>query len=167
MGSIVKVDSRPYRKIAQDNWSLTDEQMKGMHVHHRYPVSKGGTNDASNLFVCSPWFHAYVWHHPDTDHYHNWIASVSTPESRAKSWNARKDNWSKVSSAGGRASAAAKKARGETWGPPMPSVEHCQAAGKRSAALKYQCPMCGMIGNGGNIARHMKAQNHAGEKIKC
>jgi hypothetical protein len=61
-GSIVKVDSRPYRKIAQDNWGLTDDQMKGMHVHHRVPVSRGGTNDPSNLYVCSPSFHAWVWH---------------------------------------------------------------------------------------------------------
>lgn len=60
--SIVKVDKRSYRKIAQENWGLTNEQMQGMHVHHRVPRSKGGTNDPSNLFVCSPWFHAYVWH---------------------------------------------------------------------------------------------------------
>jgi hypothetical protein len=60
--SIVKVDTRPYRKIAQENWNLTDEQMKGMHVHHRIPVSKGGTNDPSNLYVCSPSFHANIWH---------------------------------------------------------------------------------------------------------
>jgi hypothetical protein len=52
--SIALVDKRPYRKIAQDNWGLTDEQMKGMHVHHRIPVSLGGTN------VCSPEFHARV-----------------------------------------------------------------------------------------------------------
>jgi len=60
--SIVKVDKRPHRKIAQENWGLTDGQMKGMHVHHRVPRSRGGTNDPSNLYVCSPWFHAYVWH---------------------------------------------------------------------------------------------------------
>jgi hypothetical protein len=36
--------------------------MVGMHVHHRIPVSKGGTNDPSNLYVCSPWFHREVWH---------------------------------------------------------------------------------------------------------
>ena len=22
----------------------------------------GGSNDPTNLYVCSPWFHAYVWH---------------------------------------------------------------------------------------------------------
>ena len=60
--SLVTVDKRHYRKIAQQNWNLTDEQMKGMHVHHRIPVSQGGTNDASNLYVCSPSFHANVWH---------------------------------------------------------------------------------------------------------
>ena len=53
---------RPYRQIAQENWGLTDDQMAGMHVHHRVPQSQGGGNDPTNLFVCSPWFHAHVWH---------------------------------------------------------------------------------------------------------
>jgi ribosomal protein L37AE/L43A len=65
--SIVCVDKRPYRKIAQENWGLSKQQMKGMHVHHRIPLSQGGTNDPSNLYVCSPWFHAWVWH--DQGHY--------------------------------------------------------------------------------------------------
>jgi hypothetical protein len=60
--SIVIVDRRPYRVIAQENWGLTDGQMKGMHVHHRIRRSDGGTNDPSNLFVCSPWYHDVVWH---------------------------------------------------------------------------------------------------------
>jgi len=62
MSAIVKVDKRPHRKIAQEHWGLTDEQMKGMHVHHRILKSEGGTNDPSNLYVCSPWFHANIWH---------------------------------------------------------------------------------------------------------
>ena len=60
--SIVVVDKRNYRAIAQENWGLTREQMKGMHVHHRTPRSEGGTNDAANLYVCSPSFHRLVWH---------------------------------------------------------------------------------------------------------
>lgn len=40
--------------------------MKGMHVHHRIPRSRGGTNDPSNLYVCSPSFHAYAWHSEDS-----------------------------------------------------------------------------------------------------
>lgn len=51
-----------YRKTAQLNWGLTDKQMKGMHVHHRIPRSKGGTDAPENLYVCSPWFHQEVWH---------------------------------------------------------------------------------------------------------
>jgi hypothetical protein len=60
--SIVLVDKRHYRIIAQENWGLTDAQMKGMHVHHRINRSKGGTNDPSNLYVCSPYFHKHIWH---------------------------------------------------------------------------------------------------------
>jgi hypothetical protein len=60
--SIVCVDRRPYRKIAQENWGLTKEQMRGKHVHHHIAESEGGTNDPSNLYVCSPSFHRWVWH---------------------------------------------------------------------------------------------------------
>jgi len=60
--AIVKVDKRPYRKIAQENWGLTDDQMRGKHVHHRIHVSDGGTNDPSNLYVCSPSMHRWGWH---------------------------------------------------------------------------------------------------------
>jgi hypothetical protein len=67
--SIVLVDKRHHRKIAQDNWGLTDGQMKGKHVHHRIHKSKGGTNDPTNLYVCSPWFHQYGWHNGE-----EWIA---------------------------------------------------------------------------------------------
>jgi hypothetical protein len=60
--SIVLVDPRHYRKIARDNWGLTNEQMRGMHVHHRIRRCDGGTNDPSNLYVCSEWFHDNIWH---------------------------------------------------------------------------------------------------------
>lgn len=63
--AIIRIPTGKYRKIAQRHWGLTDEQMKGMHVHHRIPVSEGGTNDPANLYVCSPWFHYAVWHLKD------------------------------------------------------------------------------------------------------
>lgn len=63
--SIVRVDSRHYRAIARDNWGLTKEQMRGKHVHHRVKRSDGGTNDPSNLYVCSEWFHDNIWHAND------------------------------------------------------------------------------------------------------
>jgi hypothetical protein len=64
--SIVPVDTRNYRTIARENWGLTQEQMRGKHVHHRIPRSRGGTNDPTNLYVCSPWFHKEVWHAEDS-----------------------------------------------------------------------------------------------------
>jgi hypothetical protein len=63
--SIVKVDKRHYRVIARENWGLTKEQMRGKHVHHRIKRSEGGTNDPSNLYVCSEWYHDKVWHSED------------------------------------------------------------------------------------------------------
>lgn len=63
--SVVKLETRPHRVVAQENWGLTNEQMKGMEVHHRVPVSEGGTNDPSNLFVCSPSMHRWGWHDGD------------------------------------------------------------------------------------------------------
>lgn len=68
--SIVCVDKRRYREIAQENWGLTKRQMKGMHVHHRIAQSDGGTNDPSNLYVCSPSFHRWGWH--DGDEFVEW-----------------------------------------------------------------------------------------------
>lgn len=62
MYAIVLMPKGHHRKIAQEHWGLTDEQMKGMHVHHRVPRSKGGTDAPENLYVCSPSFHQEVWH---------------------------------------------------------------------------------------------------------
>ena len=49
--SIVLLSNLHYREIARKNWGLTKEQMKGMHVHHRIPVSKGGSDAPENLYV--------------------------------------------------------------------------------------------------------------------
>jgi hypothetical protein len=62
MSALVLLPKGTHRQIAQANWGLTDGQMKGMHVHHRIPRSKGGTDAPENLYVCSPSFHANVWH---------------------------------------------------------------------------------------------------------
>ncbi len=63
--SIVKLETRHHRVVAQENWGLTDEQMAGKEVHHKVAVSEGGTNDPSNLFVCSPSMHRWGWHEGD------------------------------------------------------------------------------------------------------
>jgi hypothetical protein len=54
-----------YRKVAQKHWGLTDEQMKGMHVHHCPPVSEGGRNIPEHLYVCSPNMHQHGWHNDE------------------------------------------------------------------------------------------------------
>ena len=166
--AIVKVDTRHYRKIAQENWGLTNEQMKGMDVHHRLPQSLGGTNDPSNLYVCSPSYHAHAWHSGGTlKNCEPWIKAVCTPEAREKSWNSRKDNWSEVSKAGGTASAKAKRDQGITsWGFENTTLGHRILGGKVSSRTLFMCPQCGMKANGGNIARHQKASGHTGDKIK-
>lgn len=60
--AIVLLPNLHYREIARRNWGLTEKQMKGMHVHHRIPISKGGSDAPENLYVCSPSFHANIWH---------------------------------------------------------------------------------------------------------
>lgn len=79
--AIVRVDTRNHRSIARDNWGLTANQMKGMHVHHRIPRSQGGTNDPSNLYVCSEWFHKNVWHAEDS--YNSMIAYANEGGNKA------------------------------------------------------------------------------------
>jgi hypothetical protein len=54
--------AKDYRKVAQLAWGLTDEQMKGKHVHHQPPRSEGGRNVPEHLYVCSPSMHAHGWH---------------------------------------------------------------------------------------------------------
>lgn len=59
---VLSQTSSNYRKVAQKNWGLTDEQMKDMDVHHFPPVSEGGRNIPEHLYVCSPYVHSYWWH---------------------------------------------------------------------------------------------------------
>lgn len=48
---------RNYRKLAQEWYGLTDEQMAGRHVHHNPPRHKGGQNIPEHLYVYSPAVH--------------------------------------------------------------------------------------------------------------
>ena len=87
------------------------------------------------------------------------------------SWHIRKDNWTEVSRLGGIASAVARRARGETsWGlnaTPEEYAEKGRKGGKASASLRFQCPCCDMVANAGNLAKHMKATGHQGERKPC
>lgn len=164
-----------YRKIAQLNWGLTDEQMKGMHVHHRIPRSNGGTDAPENLYVCSPSFHAEVWHN---GRYKQIViassAAVSggltnkrihqesrtgyySDESHRKSNQTRKENGSlsRAGSIGGRISGRKH------------SKEHMSKmgtlGGKALAAQKWQCTETGYISSPGGLSRY---QNKRGISVK-
>jgi hypothetical protein len=49
-----------YRKLAQVHYGLTDEEMKGRHVHHNPPRHSGGRNVPEHLYVYSPEVHDEV-----------------------------------------------------------------------------------------------------------
>ena len=49
-----------YRRLAQVHYGLTDEEMKGRHVHHNPPRHKGGRNIPVHLYVYSPEVHDEV-----------------------------------------------------------------------------------------------------------
>ena len=134
-GALVLQTNAPYRTIAQANWGLTKEEMNGMHVHHRIPQSKGGSNDPTNLFVCSPWFHAYVWHAENTQN--------SMVTLRA--------------SAGGRAGKGVSRNKGRKFGP-MPlegKLKRSQTlTGRKAPQAPITCPHCGVSGRPGPMALH-------------
>ena len=51
---------RNYRKLAQQWYGLTDEQMEGRHVHHNPPRHAGGRDIPEHLYVYSPELHDEV-----------------------------------------------------------------------------------------------------------
>ena len=61
---VLSVERKNHRKLAQEWYGLTDEQMKGMGVHHNPPRHKGGRNIPEHLFVYHNTLHSAV--HEDT-----------------------------------------------------------------------------------------------------
>ena len=57
---VLSREKRNYRKVAQEWYGLTDEQMTGMDVHHNPPLHKGGRNIPEHLFVYHPTLHTAV-----------------------------------------------------------------------------------------------------------
>ena len=49
-----------YRKVAQQHYGLTDEQMKDMDVHHNPPRCEGGRNIPEHLYVYHPATHKII-----------------------------------------------------------------------------------------------------------
>jgi len=61
---VLSVERKNYRKLAQEWYGLTDEQMVGMDVHHNPARHEGGRNIPEHLFVYHNTLHAEV--HGDT-----------------------------------------------------------------------------------------------------
>jgi hypothetical protein len=184
--SIIKVDTRKYRIIAQENWGLSKEQMRGMHVHHRIPVCKGGTNDPSNLYVCSPSFHRWCWH--DGEEFIEFAAkgagaanAAMTPEEKTKRGRkgaeaANASMTPKERSANGKKGAkaahkekdergrsknalkAARKAMNMGVGVTARTPEKMTEDGKKSAYTLWISTVDGFIGNAGNVYQHNRAK---------
>jgi hypothetical protein len=57
---VLSRERKNYRKLAQEWFDLTDEQMKGMDVHHNPPRSQGGRNIPEHLFVYHETLHSAV-----------------------------------------------------------------------------------------------------------
>ena len=166
MSSIVLIPKKPYRKIAQENWGLSDDQMKGMHVHHRIPRSKGGTDAPENLYVCSPSFHQEIWHNgryrqivkANDAAVSGGLTNVSihqerktgwySPESHEKSNKTRTLNGSlsRAGKAGG--SISGKKHSKEFLS------EIGTLGGKALAVQKWICTETGYVSNPGGLSRY-------------
>jgi hypothetical protein len=57
---VLSSERKNYRKLAQEWFGLTDEQMKDCDVHHNPPRSQGGRNIPEHLFVYHYTLHAAV-----------------------------------------------------------------------------------------------------------
>ena len=139
-GKIVKLPTEHYRKVAQKHWGLTDEQMVGMHVHHYTPQSQGGTDDPSNLYVCSAWFHYHVWH--ERDRQKLFIESAS-----------------RAGKKGGKApSGENQRAAARKTGQRNVRDGIVSKAGKVGSAQRWQCTETGFVSNAGNLAKYHRAR---------
>ena len=140
-----------HRPIAQKNWGLTNEQMKGMHVHHRIPVSEGGTNDPANLYVCCPKFHAWIWH--DGDQFTLWA-------NRGGNTNTESQRLGRLKGARAPASQRTKDTARKTGlankGKKYPRNGSSQNGAPKTNSQKWRCLVTGKITTSGPLTHWQK-----------
>ena len=168
---VLSVERKNYRKLAQNWYGLTNEQMEGMDVHHNPPRHQGGRNIPEHLFVYHYTLHAAV----HGDHLTIWArkggeiggkasdsspgGKVSGPLNRDKKigiFGRSKEKMSEDSIKAG--TARAKQMRQEGYPGLGSSFEAASAAGKKAAAQRWKCLVTGHVSAAGGLARFQKAR---------
>jgi hypothetical protein len=57
---VLSTDKHNYRKVAQQHYGLTDEQIKNVDIHHNPPRCEGGRNIPEHLYVYHPATHKII-----------------------------------------------------------------------------------------------------------
>ena len=150
---VLSTENKNYRKLAQRHYGLTDEQMKGMDVHHNPARHEGGRDIPEHLFVYHETLHAAV-HGSD---FILWARKASyyvkernsAPGGRAACvsmrkkqtgffdprWEDHRSDW--TSKAG---SARAEQMRVAGYPGLGSSTEAAKVAGKKAAAQRWEDP---------------------------
>lgn len=57
---VLSPNNNNYRKVAQEHYGLTDEQMQNVDVHHNPPRCEGGRNIPEHLYIYHPVTHKLI-----------------------------------------------------------------------------------------------------------
>jgi len=183
---VLSRERRNYRKLAQEWFGLTDEQMVGMDVHHNPPRHQGGRNIPEHLFVYHETLHASVHGNDFT----KWARHNGVSREQASEWGknggkiggklqprevkVRNGLRAKKLGLGIHAPGEARRgglAGGRNGGletmrrgvgvfslSPEEQTKRSQKAGKTTSSQKWRCPITGHISNAGALARFQKAR---------
>jgi len=168
---VLSRERKNHRKLAQEWFGLTDEQMVGMDVHHNPPRHKGGRNIPEHLFVLHATLHAAVHGDDFTKWARKGALSVknrnSGPGGRASCAlmketqtglfdPAHRERQREGARKAGRI--RAERMRKEGFSGLGASFEAAQAAGRKAAAQKWRCLVTGHITSAGSLARFQRAR---------
>lgn len=79
---VLSRERKNYRKLAQEWFGLTDEQMKDCDVHHNPPRSQGGRNIPEHLFIYHYTLHAAIHEHD----FVLWSHNTGVSREQASEW---------------------------------------------------------------------------------
>jgi hypothetical protein len=168
---VLSVERKNYRRLAQEWFGLTDEQMVDMDVHHNPARHQGGRNIPEHLFVYHNTLHSAVHGDDFTKWARKGAASVkirNTGPGGKASCTLMKENqtgffnpllkekrgeWTRM------AGASRAQQMSESGYPGLgESPEAASAAGKKAAAQKWKCLVTGHVSSAGGLARFQKAR---------